>query len=66
MHLQVSPSGLGCCPFLGGGSVVVESLFIVAPIVCIGSVFGPSMLIQLILAPVLVMFVSVIVMLVIR
>ena len=25
--------GLGCCPFLGGGSVVVDFLFIVTPIV---------------------------------
>ena len=36
------PSGLGCCPFYGGGSVVVvDSLFIAASIVCGGSVFGP-------------------------
>ena len=28
-----SPSGLGCCPFLGGGSVVVGFLVIVTPIV---------------------------------
>ena len=27
------PSGLGCCPFKGGGSVVVDFLFIVTPIV---------------------------------
>ena len=27
------PGGLGCCPFLGGGSVVVDVLFIVIPIV---------------------------------
>ena len=27
-----APSGLGCCPFLGGGSVV-DSLLIVTPIV---------------------------------
>ena len=26
------PGGLGCCPFLGGGSVVVDLLLIVAPI----------------------------------
>ena len=31
MHL--SPSGLGCCPFSGGGSFVVDSLMIVTPIV---------------------------------
>ena len=28
-----APSGLGCCPFWGGGSVVVGFLFIVTPIV---------------------------------
>ena len=36
MHLSPPPpppSGLGCCPFWGGGSVVVDFLFIVAPIV---------------------------------
>ena len=27
------PSGLGCCLFEGGGSVVVDSLFIVATVV---------------------------------
>ena len=27
------PDGLGCCPFWGGGSVVVDFLFIVTPIV---------------------------------
>ena len=27
------PGGLGCCPFKGGGSVVVDFLFIVTPIV---------------------------------
>ena len=31
MHLN--PCGLGCCPFSGGGSVVVDFLFIVTPIV---------------------------------
>ena len=30
MHLS---GGLGCCPFSGGGSVVVDFLFIVTPIV---------------------------------
>ena len=30
MHL-ISPSGLGCCPFSVGGSVVVDSLLIVTP-----------------------------------
>ena len=40
MHLSLL-SGLGCCPFLGGGSVVVDSLLIVTPIVgiCIFSLF---------------------------
>ena len=28
-----SPGGLGCCPFWGGGSVVVDFLFTVVPIV---------------------------------
>ena len=28
-----APGGLGCCPFLGGGSVVVDFLFVVAPVV---------------------------------
>ena len=32
MHLGTPiPGGLGCCPFLGGGSVVVDSLVIVTP-----------------------------------
>ena len=30
-----TPGGLGCCPFEGGGSVVVDLLFIVAPIVVV-------------------------------
>ena len=33
------PGGLGRCPFLGGGSVVVDLLFIVLPIVCGSCVF---------------------------
>ena len=35
MHLPPPPppGGLGCCPFKGGGSVVVDFLFIVTPIV---------------------------------
>ena len=39
-------SGLGCCPFLGGGSVVIDLLFIVAPIVgfCTCSVFCCALL----------------------
>ena len=32
MHLS-PPGGLGCCPFYGDGSVVVDFLFIVTPIV---------------------------------
>ena len=39
-------SGLCCCPFYGGGSVVVELLYSVAPIVCGGSVFGPPFIIS--------------------
>ena len=31
--LDGAPGGLGCCPFWGGGSVVVDFLFIVTPIV---------------------------------
>ena len=40
MHL--SPDGLGCCLFYGGGSVVVDFLFIVTPImeVCNCSMFS--------------------------
>ena len=37
----VKYSGFSCRQFYGGGSVVVVSLFIVAPIVCGCSVFGP-------------------------
>ena len=33
MHLSPPPGGLGCCPFKGGGYVVVDFLFIVIPIV---------------------------------
>ena len=33
------PLGLGCCPFCGGGSVVVDLLFNELPIVCRSSVF---------------------------
>ena len=29
------PLGLGCCPFLGGGSVVVDILLNVLPIDCV-------------------------------
>ena len=38
---MASPSGLGCGPFEGGGSVVDDLLFIVASIVYGDSVFGP-------------------------
>ena len=39
MHLSPPhPVSLGCCLFLGGGSVVVDLLFYVPPIVCAGSV----------------------------
>ena len=42
----VSPSGLGCCPFLGDGSVVGDFLFIVTPIVgvCNFSIFCCTLL----------------------
>ena len=40
------PSGIGFCPVYGGGYVVVDLLFIVAPIACWGSVFGPCFIIQ--------------------
>ena len=33
------PGGLGCCPFWSGGSVVLDLMFYVPPIVCWGSVF---------------------------
>ena len=38
--MYLSPPGsLGCCPFYGGVSVVVNLLFDVLPIVCGSSVF---------------------------
>ena len=37
--------GTGCCPFYCGGDVAVDLLFIVAPIVCGGSAFGPRFVI---------------------
>ena len=42
----LAPSGLGCCLFIGGGFVVVDSLLIVAPIVgfCKFSMFCCSLL----------------------
>ena len=48
MHLSPHhQSSLGCRPFYGGGyNVVVDALFIAAPIVCGGSVFGPCFVIQ--------------------
>ena len=41
-----APGGLGCCPFFGGGSAVVEFLFIVTPIVgvCYCSMFCCTLL----------------------
>ena len=41
MHLS-PPGRLGCCPFLGSGSVVDGSLFYIYPIICGGgdSVIG--------------------------
>ena len=41
-----APGGLGCCPFWGGGSVVVDFLFVVNPIVgvCDCSVFCCTLL----------------------
>ena len=44
MHL--SPCSLGCWPSLGRVSVIVDSLFIVAPIVYVGSIFGLCFVIQ--------------------
>ena len=49
MHLSPPPpppNGLGCRAFLSGGSIVVNSLFIVAPIVCGDSVFGACFVIR--------------------
>ena len=45
MHLS-PPGGLGCCPFSGGGSVVVDFFFIVTPIlgVCNRSMFCCTLL----------------------
>ena len=40
MQLSSPPSGLGCCPFEGVGSVVVDLLYIVALIVCVGRCVG--------------------------
>ena len=39
MHLSPSPGSLGCCPFIGGGFVVVGLFFYVPLIVSWGSVF---------------------------
>ena len=41
-----TPSCFSYCPFKVIGSVVVDSLFIVAPSVCGGFVFGPCSLIH--------------------
>ena len=35
IHLSPAPGGLGCCPFEGGGSVLVDFLCIVTPIVVV-------------------------------
>ena len=45
MHLT-PPPGLGCCPFYGDGSVVVDFLFNVTPIVgvCYCSMFRCTLL----------------------
>ena len=45
MHLS-----LGCCPFLSGGSVVVDPLFIFTSIVCGASVFGPCFVMQYVMS----------------
>ena len=50
-----STSGLGCCPFSGGGSAVVDLLFIVAPIVCVGGVCVWSLLYYSVLCVLLVL-----------
>ena len=34
-----APTGIGCCPFEGGGPVVIDLLFIVLLIVCVSSVY---------------------------
>ena len=41
-----APGGLGCCPFCGGGSLIVDSLFTVVPVVFVGwgVGFGPFLL----------------------
>ena len=41
LYAFTPPTDLGCCSFYGGGSVIVNLLFIVALIVCGGSLFGP-------------------------
>ena len=39
-RVHLAPVGsLGCCLIKGGGSVTVDPLFIVAPIICVGFVF---------------------------
>ena len=42
----MGPHGLGCCPFWGDGSVVVDFLFVVAPVVgvCGCSIFCCTLL----------------------
>ena len=46
VRLIWAPSGLACCPSLGGGSVAVNSLFVVTPIDCGNFVFSPSFAVQ--------------------
>ena len=41
LDIKRHPPSVGCCPFKGGGSVIDDSLRLVAPIVCGRSVFGP-------------------------
>ena len=45
MHLS-PPVCLGCCPFSGGGSVVVDFLFIVTPIVRVVRYFMSILVLQ--------------------
>ena len=46
IYLSPRPCGFGCCPFLGGGFLVVDAFFIAAPIVCGGSVLRICYIIQ--------------------
>ena len=44
--IDLGPGGLVCCLSLGGGYVVVNSFFVVAPIDCGSLVFSPSFAVQ--------------------